>query len=112
VRACLGGHAQECHVGRAPLSNSRSASSACTCAATILTPSTADGLALGRRKMSSPSSCAPHDQRSPQESPSPAVVGAKTAYIERGSPWENGYIESFNARCRADSPLADGPSGT
>ena len=21
-----------------------------------------------------------------------AVVGAKTAYIERGSPWENGYI--------------------
>src|SRR5262249_5454769 len=29
-----------------------------------------------------------------------AVVGAKTAYIERGSPWENGYIESFNARPR------------
>jgi transposase InsO family protein len=27
-------------------------------------------------------------------------VGAKTAYIERGSPWENGYIESFNARLR------------
>jgi putative transposase len=26
-----------------------------------------------------------------------AVVGAKTAYIEWGSPWENGYIESFNA---------------
>src|SRR5262249_42713487 len=26
--------------------------------------------------------------------------GAKTAYIERGSPWENGYIESFNARLR------------
>jgi transposase InsO family protein len=25
------------------------------------------------------------------------AVGAKTAYIERGSPWENGYIESFNA---------------
>jgi transposase InsO family protein len=24
-----------------------------------------------------------------------AAVGAKTAYIERGSPWENGYIESF-----------------
>ena len=22
-----------------------------------------------------------------------APVGAKTAYIERGSPWENGYIE-------------------
>jgi hypothetical protein len=27
-------------------------------------------------------------------------VGAKTAYIERGSPWENGYVESFNARLR------------
>src|SRR5215470_12325334 len=29
-----------------------------------------------------------------------AGVGAKTAYIEPGSPWENGYIESFNARLR------------
>ena len=29
-----------------------------------------------------------------------AAVGAKTAYIEPGSPWENGYIESFNARLR------------
>ena len=29
-----------------------------------------------------------------------AAVGAKTAYIERGRPWENGYIESFNARLR------------
>ena len=28
------------------------------------------------------------------------TVGAKTAYIEPGSPWENGYIESFNARLR------------
>ena len=28
------------------------------------------------------------------------VVGAKTAYITPGSPWENGYIESFNARLR------------
>jgi putative transposase len=28
------------------------------------------------------------------------AVGTKTAYIERGSPWENGYIESFNARLR------------
>jgi transposase InsO family protein len=26
------------------------------------------------------------------------AVGAKTAYIEPGSPWENGYIESFNAK--------------
>ena len=28
------------------------------------------------------------------------AVGAKTAFIVPGSPWENGYIESFNARCR------------
>ncbi|NDV50655.1 IS3 family transposase [Salipiger sp. PrR003] len=28
------------------------------------------------------------------------LVGAKTAYIEPGSPWENGYCESFNARFR------------
>ena len=27
-------------------------------------------------------------------------VGSRTAYIERGSPWENGYVESFNARLR------------
>ena len=29
-----------------------------------------------------------------------AAVCAKTAYIEPGSPWENGYCESFNARFR------------
>ena len=29
-----------------------------------------------------------------------AAVGSKTAYIEPGSPWENGYCESFNARFR------------
>ena len=29
-----------------------------------------------------------------------AAVGAKTAYIEPGSPWENGYRERFNARFR------------
>ena len=29
-----------------------------------------------------------------------AVVGAKTAYIEPGSPWENGYCESFNGKLR------------
>jgi transposase InsO family protein len=28
------------------------------------------------------------------------AVGAKTAYITLGSPWENGFIESFNARLR------------
>ena len=31
-----------------------------------------------------------------------AMVGAKTAYITPGSPWENGYVESFNARLRAE----------
>ena len=29
-----------------------------------------------------------------------SAVGSKTAYIEPGSPWENGYCESFNARLR------------
>src|SRR3954469_2569578 len=29
-----------------------------------------------------------------------AAVGAKTAYIERGSPWENGYSERFNSKLR------------
>ena len=28
------------------------------------------------------------------------AVGSKTAYIEPGSPWEDGYCESFNARFR------------
>jgi putative transposase len=27
-------------------------------------------------------------------------LGAKTVYIEPGSPWENGYIESFNGKLR------------
>ena len=34
------------------------------------------------------------------------AIGAKTAYIEPGSPWENGYCESFNARFRDE--LLDG----
>jgi putative transposase len=29
-----------------------------------------------------------------------ATVGAKTAYIEPRSPWENGYCESFNGKLR------------
>jgi len=29
-----------------------------------------------------------------------AKVGVKTLYIEPGSPWENGYVESFNGRLR------------
>ena len=28
------------------------------------------------------------------------AVGAKTAFIERASPWENGYVESFNGKLR------------
>jgi transposase InsO family protein len=27
-------------------------------------------------------------------------VGTKTAYIEKASPWENGYVESFNGKLR------------
>jgi putative transposase len=34
------------------------------------------------------------------------AAGAKTAYIAPGSPWENGYVESFNARFRDE--LLDG----
>ena len=34
------------------------------------------------------------------------AVGAKTAYITPGSPWENGFIERFNARLRDE--LLDG----
>jgi len=29
-----------------------------------------------------------------------ARVGTRTLYIERGSPWENGYCESFNGKLR------------
>lgn len=35
-----------------------------------------------------------------------AAVGAKTAYIEKSSPWENGYVESFNGKLRDE--LLDG----
>jgi putative transposase len=35
-----------------------------------------------------------------------AAVGARTAHIAPGSPWENGYVESFNARLRDE--LLDG----
>ena len=27
-------------------------------------------------------------------------IGVKTLFIEKGSPWENGYIESFNGKMR------------
>ena len=33
-----------------------------------------------------------------------ARVGVKTLFIEPGSPWENGYVESFNGKLR-DEPL-------
>lgn len=33
-------------------------------------------------------------------------IGVKTLYIEPGSPWENGYIESFNGKLRDE--LLDG----
>jgi len=29
-------------------------------------------------------------------------LGVKTLFIERGSPWENGYIESFNGKLRGE----------
>ena len=35
-----------------------------------------------------------------------SAAGAKTAYIAPGSPWENGHVESFNARLRDE--LLDG----
>ena len=31
-----------------------------------------------------------------------SVAGIETLYIERGSPWENGYAESFNSRFREE----------
>ncbi len=31
-----------------------------------------------------------------------ARVGVRTLYIEPGSPWENGYIESFNGKFREE----------
>ena len=33
-------------------------------------------------------------------------IGAKTAYIEPGSPWENGYCESLNGKLRASCSTA------
>ena len=35
-----------------------------------------------------------------------AGVGARTAFIAPGSPWENGYVESFNGKLRDE--LLDG----
>jgi putative transposase len=33
-----------------------------------------------------------------------AATGAKTPYIEPGSPWENGYCESFNSKLSDEFP--------
>ena len=33
-------------------------------------------------------------------------LGVKTLFIEKGSPWENGYVESFNGKLRDE--LLDG----
>ena len=35
-----------------------------------------------------------------------AAVGAQTAYIEPGSPWDNGYCESFNSKLRTICSMA------
>ena len=44
-----------------------------------------------------------------------ATVGARTAFIEPGSPWENGYCESFNSKLRDEllkgEVLAEGEGG-
>jgi transposase InsO family protein len=46
-----------------------------------------------------------------------ANTGTKTLYIEPGSPWENGYCESFNSKLRERVPerrdllLAEGNQG-
>jgi putative transposase len=39
-----------------------------------------------------------------------ANTGAKTLYIEPGSPWENGYCESFNSKLRDE--FLNGTSST
>ena len=36
-----------------------------------------------------------------------AAVGSQTAYIEPGSPWENGYCESFNSKLRDELLAAE-----
>ena len=40
-------------------------------------------------------------------------VGVKTLFIEPGSPWENGYVESFNGRLRDEllDRIVETPAG-
>ena len=40
-----------------------------------------------------------------------AGVGSQTAYIEKASPWENGYVESFNGKLRDELNRPCGVSG-
>jgi putative transposase len=40
------------------------------------------------------------------------AVGARTAYIAPGSPWENGFVESFNARLRDELGCSTARSST
>lgn len=40
-----------------------------------------------------------------------AAVGAKTAFIEPGSPWQNGCRESFDARLRDGRPNGEAVYG-
>ena len=40
------------------------------------------------------------NSRPEQYAPGLNRLGVKTLFIERGSPWENGYIESFNGKLR------------
>ena len=35
------------------------------------------------------------------------MTGMRTLYFEPGSPWQNGYVESFNARLRDESLNAE-----
>ena len=49
---------------------------------------------------------APWPTIAPPRTVGDAAVGSKTAYIAPGGPWENGFIESFNARLRDE--LLDG----
>jgi len=58
--------------------------------------STLDSIGIGKREKKRPSRIAEAVRNWI------TAVGAKTAYIEPGSPWENGYCESFNARLRGE----------
>jgi putative transposase len=64
------------------------------------------GFGLARRARACPFRQWPGVRRHSRAQEWIGAVGAKTAYITPGSPWENGFIESFNARLRDE--LLDG----